>query len=127
MNAALNDIRSFIERDDLDARRKHPGSADFLNALFDLLDDLAAIAAAKHHDDAADDLLFSVLDGRALADSLPNADIGDIPHENGYALFGFYDDVFDIVHGLEETDAADEVLLGVALEDVATDVDVVLL
>lgn len=93
--------------------------------VLDKPDDLAAVGAAEHHRDPADDFLFAVHHGGALADGGPRRHFGYVPDEHGHPALGPQDDQSDVIHAPEQSDAADQVLLGGLLDDVSADVLVV--
>ncbi len=102
-----------------------PGAVDLADPALHGPDDVAAVGAAEHHDHPADDLALPVLDGPALADGLTGRNLRHVPDEDGRSRLGLQRDGADVPDGLEEPDAADEILLFAVLQDVAADVEVV--
>ena len=125
MDGPVDDVRTPVVGLDAEPERKDARSVDLADPVLDGPDDRPPVGAAEHHNDAADDLVRSVLDRAALADGLSGLDSGHVSQEHGYAplrLQGHGADVRDV---LEQADPPDEKLPFVALQDVASDVDVV--
>ncbi len=90
------------------------------NFILDRLDHFPAVAAAEHHDDTGYDFAFTVF-GYATLTKLPaHTDLGYVTYINGAIPPFGDDDVFDVFGLTHESEAADDVLLAVVFEVVAT-------
>lgn len=79
----------------------------------------------KHHDDASDGLLFAVLDGGALADSVAYPHVGHVPDEKRRPPRRRKGDRPDVLFVPDHADAPDDELFVHPVDDVAPNVEVV--
>jgi len=125
VDGPADDIRALVIGFNPEAHGQDARSVDFIDPLLDRPDDVAAVGAAEHHDDAADDFVVPVLHGAALADGVPGPNLRHVPDEDGCPLPGFQRDRADVFDRLQKPDSPDEELPLVTLQDVAAGVEVV--
>jgi hypothetical protein len=95
---------------------------DLGDAVLDGVDDVAAVGAEQHHDDAGDGLVLAVVGDDAVAQGGAVADVGDVFDEDGLAVGGgLEDDVADVLEAGEGADGAEGEGLGAAVEVAAGD------
>nr|WP_293270617.1 hypothetical protein [Nannocystis sp.] len=117
---ALDEVGAVVDRLDEDAGGE--ALLDLGDAVLDGVDDVAAVGAEQHHDDAGDGLVLAVVGDDAVAEGGAVADGGDVLDEDGLALGGgLDDDVADVFEAGEGADGAEGEGLGAAVEVAAGD------
>ena len=86
IDRALDQRRTIVDGNDLDAGRQ--SGLQLLEPRLHRLDRLPCVLSGAQHDDAADDLAFTVELGDAAAHFRPELDPRDILEEHGRAAFG---------------------------------------
>ncbi len=74
----LDDRRPPVERHEAQAVGQHAARVDLADLLLERRDDVPAVLAAQHQDDAPDRLAAAVLQRRALAHGVPDAHVGHV-------------------------------------------------
>ncbi len=97
---------------------------DFLDFLFDTIDDVERVLAVTHHHDAADGLAFAVQLRDAAPDVAAEMHGADVLHVNRRAVLHFQDNVFDVLDAFDVAAAADEIFGCRDLESLAADIGV---
>ena len=82
VDGPVDDVGPLVIGHDAEAERQDARRVDLGDPALDGPDDVAAVGAAQHHDDAADDLALPVLDRAALPDRLPGPNLGDVADED---------------------------------------------
>ena len=120
----VHQVGAVVDGDGLDARGQAP--VDLGHALVHGAGDGAAVLADQH-EHRAQHHLAAVVGGRARAQLLAQADLGQIADADGLALGRAHDDLADVGDAADLARRADQVLLALALDIARTHVAVVAL
>src|SRR5206468_11846206 len=101
-------ITAVISRDDPDSIRKL--RFDFLDLLFDAVDDVECVLAIAHDDDPANAFPTPVEFSDTAPDIAAEMDVGNIFQIDGRTVFYFEDDVLDVLNLFDVAAAADIIL-----------------
>jgi hypothetical protein len=122
VDGAVDEIAAVVEWANADSGRQ--GMLNLKDALPDALDDLHGVLAGAHDDDAPDDLASIDVEGPS-AKVPAEFDGGDIAKPDGSAIAGGDEDFLEILGPMNESQAADNELETVLLDDFAADIAIV--
>ena len=120
----LHQVAAVVVRHDVHAGRQDVVLPDVVDALVDPDQRRLRLAPVAHEDDALHHVRDVVVPHDAEPRRVADGDVGDVPHARGDALRRADDDVLDVVHVAEKTDAADGVGLLTHDQPLAADVRV---
>ncbi len=121
----IDQLGALVIRHDLQAVGQHAVVVDGLDARLDARDDFLGVAAAHHHDHAADRFGHAVLDHRPRARRRADLHLGHVAQGQRRAAHFLEHDGADVVDVAHQAHAADQVLLGKMRQHAAARVGVV--
>ena len=120
----VDQVAAVVNALDTDTRRQYVGAVDLLDFGLDALDRRHALLAAAHQHDALYDVVVIVLPGDAEARQVSDRHGRDVADPYRHAVRGRDHGVADLVHRMDQRDAAHDRRLWPEIDGLSADVDV---